>query len=127
MTDPKDLLYTPEHEWVADAAGPTARVGLTDFATRALGDIVFLDLPAVGATVEAGQACGEIESTKSVSTLYSPVSGTVSAVNQAAVDAPEQVNAEPYGAGWLFEVASPTPGAGLLDAAGYGELTAAAA
>ena len=125
MTDPAELLYTTDHEWVAHANGPTARVGLTAFATAALGDIVFLDLPAVGVTVAAGEACGEIESTKSVSTLYSPVSGTVSAVNQEAIDAPEVVNAEPYGAGWLFDVTSPVPSADLLDATAYAALTAA--
>jgi glycine cleavage system H protein len=126
MTSPADLLYTTDHEWVAQADGPTARVGVTDFAVGALGDVVFLSLPEVGTTVMAGAECGEIESTKSVSALYAPVGGTVTAVNQAAIDGPEIVNADPYGAGWLFEVADPVPGDHLLDAVAYAGLTAAA-
>jgi glycine cleavage system H protein len=126
MTSPADLSYTSEHEWVQAPAGPTARVGITDFATNALGDVVFLELPEAGAPVTAGEACGEIESTKSVSTLYSPVTGIGSAVNQAAVDSPELVNADPYGEGWLFEVDQPAPGPDLLDAAAYDQLVAEA-
>jgi glycine cleavage system H protein len=117
MTSPADLLYTTEHEWVTTAA--PARVGITDFATNALGDVVFLQLPEAGSLVTAGEPCGEIESTKSVSTLYSPVTGRVAAVNQAAVDNPELVNADPYGDGWLFEVAEAEPGPDLLEAAQY--------
>ncbi|MDR1511855.1 MAG: glycine cleavage system protein GcvH [Propionibacteriaceae bacterium] len=127
MTAPADRLYTTEHEWVSDAAGPVARVGVTDFAQESLGDVVFLELPEVGGDVVAGEPCGEIESTKSVSTLYSPVTGKVAAVNQAAVDAPETVNADPYGAGWLFEVRDPRAADDLLDAAAYDRLVAEAA
>lgn len=99
---PTALQYTAEHEWV-DGASP-ATVGITAVATDALGDIVFVELPAVGSTVEAGAVIGEIESTKSVSELYSPVSGTVVEVNSAAVDDPSLVNGDPYGEGWLLRV-----------------------
>jgi len=122
---PEDLRYTAEHEWVAgDAAGPV-RVGVTHFAQEALGDIVFVELPAVGAEVTAGEPCGEIESTKSVSEIYAPLTGTVVARNETLVDAPETVNADPYGAGWLVQLAPADPQAvsGLLDAAAYRELT----
>ncbi|MFY1631861.1 glycine cleavage system protein GcvH [Solwaraspora sp. WMMB335] len=123
---PEDLRYTAEHEWVAwDEADGPVRVGITHFAQDALGDIVFVDLPQVGAEVSAGDPCGEIESTKSVSEIYAPVSGTVVARNEVLSEAPETVNSDPYGAGWLLQV---TPGdpqavAGLLDAAAYRELT----
>src|SRR5690606_19764432 len=110
---PTDRQYTAEHEWVQLDAG-TATIGVTAFATEALGDVVYLDLPAVGAEVVAGQPCGEIESTKSVSDLYSPVTGTVAAINDAAVDGPEVVNADPYGQGWLFTVTVEAEGP-LLD------------
>ncbi|MDR1441608.1 MAG: glycine cleavage system protein GcvH [Bifidobacteriaceae bacterium] len=121
-TVPADLLFTADHEWVRHATGPTARVGVTEFAAAALGDVVFLSLPVVGDTVTAGQECGEIESTKSVSPLYAPVSGKVSAVNEVAIDAPELVNEDPFGTGWLFEVAPTGPG-DLLDPAAYEALT----
>jgi glycine cleavage system H protein len=124
MTSPADLLYTSEHEWVTSTA--PARVGITEFATNALGDVVFLELPEAGALVTAGEPCGEIESTKSVSTLYSPVTGRVAEVNQAAVDNPEVVNLDPYGDGWLFTVEDAEPGADLLDAAQYDQLIAEA-
>ncbi|MDR1824393.1 MAG: glycine cleavage system protein GcvH [Bifidobacteriaceae bacterium] len=124
MTIPASLSYTADHEWVSAPQGPTARVGVTEYAAQALGDVVFLDLPAVGQAVTGGEQCGEIESTKSVSALFAPVSGTVSAVNQAAVDAPELVNEDPFGEGWLFEV-SPVSGQGeLLGAEAYAALTA---
>ncbi|GAA1981221.1 glycine cleavage system protein GcvH [Isoptericola halotolerans] len=99
---PDNLRYSVEHEWVDDASPAT--VGVTSVAAEALGDVVYLELPEVGATIEAGTVIGEIESTKSVSELYSPVSGTVVEVNQAAIDDPAVVNAEPFGAGWLFKV-----------------------
>ncbi|QGQ18003.1 glycine cleavage system protein GcvH [Cellulomonas sp. JZ18] len=99
---PDTLQYTAEHEWI-DAASP-ATVGITSVAADALGDIVFVELPGVGSEVTAGAVIGEIESTKSVSELYSPVTGTVVEVNQAAVDDPSLVNADPYGAGWLLRV-----------------------
>jgi len=122
---PEQLRYTAEHEWAAAAEGGRVRVGITHYAQDALGDIVFLQLPEVGAEVAAGDQVGEVESTKSVSEIYAPVAGTVSAVNQAVVDAPELVNADPYGEGWLFELepGGPDALAGLLDAAGYRKLT----
>ncbi len=119
---PEDLKYTAEHEWVRAAAdGAVLRVGITDFAQDALGDIVFVTLPEVGAAVEADQPCGELESTKSVSDVFAPVSGEVTAVNSALDANPELVNSDPYGEGWMFEVRAADPGAldGLLDAAGY--------
>lgn len=100
---PDDLGYTAEHEWVRLTDG-TARVGITGYAQDALGDVVFVTLPDVGATVTAGQTCGEVESTKSVSDLYAPVSGTVTTRNDALDGSPELVNSDPYGEGWMFEV-----------------------
>jgi len=123
MTNPADLKYTAEHEWLrqpGEAAG-SVRVGITDFAQDALGDIVYVSLPEVGAAVTAGSSCGELESTKSVSDVYAPVSGEVVAVNEALDATPELVNSDPYGAGWLFEIVPADAGEldGLLDAAGY--------
>jgi glycine cleavage system H protein len=120
---PAELSYTSEHEWVrspGDHAG-SVRVGITHYAQDALGDIVYASLPSVGDTVAAGEACGELESTKSVSDVYAPVSGEVVAVNEALDATPEIVNDDPYGAGWLFEVVPSAPDevAGLLDAAAY--------
>ncbi|MGB7979290.1 MAG: glycine cleavage system protein GcvH [Candidatus Nanopelagicales bacterium] len=101
---PDDLRYTPEHEWVR-IIGPTRlRFGITAFAAHALGDVVFVDLPAAGQALSAGQPCGEVESTKSVSDLYAPVDGQVAAVNEELDAAPELVNAEPYDQGWMVEV-----------------------
>ncbi|WP_460662181.1 glycine cleavage system protein GcvH [Kribbella swartbergensis] len=101
---PEDLKYTPEHEWVkSDGDGPV-RVGITDFAQDALGDIVYVQLPEVGSKVRAGDACGELESTKSVSDLFAPVNGTVTAVNEALADQPDLVNSDPYGEGWLLDI-----------------------
>ena len=126
MTIPEDLRYTPDHEWAALVDG-RVRVGITDFAQEALGDIVFVDLPAVGAVVEKGGQLGEVESTKSVSEIYAPVAGTVVSVNAALGEAPERLNADPYGEGWLCEIE--TTGADvlaeLLDAEHYRELTVA--
>ena len=116
---PATLHYTAEHEWVDDASPVT--VGITSVAAEALGDIVFVELPAVGSTVEASAVIGEIESTKSVSELFSPVSGTVTEVNQAVVDDPSLVNADPYGAGWLLRVDVTATGP-LLSADEYGAL-----
>ncbi|MCX6395161.1 MAG: glycine cleavage system protein GcvH [Propionibacteriales bacterium] len=101
---PDDLKYTAEHEWVRTTAA-TVRIGITDYAQEALGDIVYVQLPEVGETVTAGAAVGELESTKSVSDVYSPVTGEVLARNDALDATPELVNSDPYGAGWLFEVA----------------------
>ncbi|MFG1623492.1 glycine cleavage system protein GcvH [Kribbella pittospori] len=101
---PEDLKYTAEHEWVkADGDGPV-RVGITDFAQDALGDIVYVQLPEVGSAVRAGDACGELESTKSVSDLFAPVNGTVTAVNESLADQPDLVNSDPYGEGWLLDI-----------------------
>ena len=119
-TTPEDLKYTAEHEWVR-GAGPVVRVGITDFAQDSLGDIVFVTLPEAGAKIEAGTPCGELESTKSVSDLYAPVSGTVTEVNTALDANPDLVNTDPYGEGWIFEVEL-SDGASvdeLLDVAGY--------
>ncbi|HEV6954834.1 MAG TPA: glycine cleavage system protein GcvH [Promicromonospora sp.] len=113
---PENLKYTTEHEWL-DGSTP-AVVGVTDVAAEALGDVVYLELPEVGAQIEAGSVVGEIESTKSVSELYSPVSGTVAEVNTEAVDNPEIVNQDPYGKGWLFKVEVTGTGE-LLTAAEY--------
>ena len=105
MSDiPADLRYTAEHEWVRRSGDDTVRVGITDFAQSALGDVVFVQLPDVGSEVTAGESFGEVESTKSVSDLFAPVSGTVSAVNGDLDDSPQLVNSDPYGAGWLLDV-----------------------
>ncbi|MEH0827262.1 MULTISPECIES: glycine cleavage system protein GcvH [unclassified Micromonospora] len=122
---PEDLRYTAEHEWVVGADGGTLRVGITHFAQDALGDIVFVQLPDEGAVVAAGEPLGEIESTKSVSEIYAPVSGTVAARNEALGDTPEVINTDPYGAGWLLEITPDDPSVvdGLLTADAYRELT----
>lgn len=103
---PDDLRYTSDHEWVRVGESGSVRVGITSFAQDALGDVVFVSLPAVGDDVAAGDSCGEVESTKSVSEINAPVSGTVTAVNEALDATPELVNTDPYGAGWMFEVAA---------------------
>ncbi len=120
---PQDLKYTSEHEWVrtpGDTEG-AVRVGITEFAQDALGDIVYVSLPELGDSVTAGESCGELESTKSVSDLYAPVSGEVVARNESLDATPELVNTDPYGGGWLFEVRPADPAAidALLDASGY--------
>ena len=120
MSLPTNLQYTEEHEWVEDN-GEQVRVGITEHAAEALGDIVFVQLPEVGEQVEAGQACGELESTKSVSDLFSPVTGEVTAINQDAVDDPALLNSDPYGKGWLLEVRVTSKGK-LLSAQEYSEL-----
>ncbi|WP_018500001.1 glycine cleavage system protein GcvH [Parafrankia discariae] len=119
---PDDLKYTREHEW-ARADGNTVRVGITAYAQEALGDIVFVSLPEVGQAVSAGEPCGEVESTKSVSDIYAPVSGEIAARNEALVAAPELVNSDPYGEGWLVEVTVVDPAVldDLLDATAYRE------
>ena len=120
---PDDLRYTAEHEWVKVVDGGV-RVGITDHAQEALGDIVFVTLPESGAEVQAGQSLGEVESTKSVSDIYAPLSGEVIARNEVLDARPELVNADPYGDGWMIELRPSDPAAveGLLDAAGYGKL-----
>jgi glycine cleavage system H protein len=119
---PEHLRYTAEHEWIA-VDGDIATVGVTAFAAGQLGDIVFVGLPAVGDAVTAESICGELESTKSVSDLYSPVTGTVTEVNSAVVDDPALVNAAPFENGWLFRVTLAGVPAGLLTASEYVELT----
>ena len=120
---PEDLKYTTEHEWLRSPGEHegSVRVGITHFAQDALGDIVYVSLPAVGDSITAGESCGELESTKSVSDVYAPVSGEVVAVNAALDATPELVNDDPYGGGWLFEVVPADAGDvdGLLDAAAY--------
>ena len=125
MSVPAELRYTAEHEWVA-IAGETATIGITDFAATSLGDVVYVSLPTVGATVGADDPCGEVESYKSVSELYSPVDGEVTEVNPEIDDDPGLVNSDPYGAGWLFKVqldASGETPPGLMSAAEYTALT----
>lgn len=119
---PSDLRYTSDHEWVRQGDDDNVvRVGITSFAQDALGDVVYVSLPSVGDAVAAGDACGEVESTKSVSDIYAPVAGEVTAVNSALDATPELVNTDPYGEGWMFEVriADPSVLDGLLDSAGY--------
>ena len=120
---PEDLKYTSEHEWVRSpgAADGSVRVGITDYAQDALGDIVYVSLPEVGTTLDTGAAVGELESTKSVSDVYAPFAGDVVARNEALDATPELVNSDPYGEGWLFEITPADPAAvdGLLDAAAY--------
>lgn len=122
MTDLNSLTYTAEHEWVA-LEGDVATVGITDYAADKLGDVVYVDLPAVGTSVTAGEVCGEIESTKSVGELYAPLTGEVVALNDAVVDDPAAVNADAFGA-WLVKIqVDPADAAGLLDRAAYVALT----
>jgi glycine cleavage system H protein len=120
MDFPDELRYSTEHEWVA-LDGVRARIGVTDYAQDALGDVVYVELPDVGLAVLAGSSCAEVESTKSVSEIYAPVSGVVVEVNEALVDTPEYVNQEPYGNGWIFavEMSDPSEVDALLDAARY--------
>jgi glycine cleavage system H protein len=120
MEFPEDLRYTEEHEWVK-VEGGRVRVGITDYAQDALGDIVFVQLPDVGLEVIAKASCCEVESTKSVSEIYAPVGGSIAEVNEPLADEPERVNDEPYGSGWMFviEMAHPDEVGALLDAAAY--------
>ncbi|HMD46170.1 MAG TPA: glycine cleavage system protein GcvH [Acidimicrobiales bacterium] len=120
---PDDRRYSSDHEWAA-MSGERVRVGITDYAQDALGDVVFVDLPAVGTEVTAGGTLGEVESTKSVSEIYAPVSGTVVAVNEALAESPERLNEDPYGEGWICEIAlrAPDDVASLLDAGAYRQL-----
>jgi glycine cleavage system H protein len=123
---PDDLRYTEAHEWVRDLGDGVVRIGITDHAQNQLGDVVFVQLPDVGATVAAGAAVGEVESTKSVSDIYSPLAGEVVAVNEALNDSPELVNSGPYEAGWMIDLRIGDASLdALLDAAAYGELTGA--
>ena len=131
MTDLTALKYTAEHEWIAldpssGAESAIATIGITDFAADKLGDIVFVDLPAVDSRVTAGEVCGEIESTKSVGELYAPLTGEIVAINDAVVDDPSVVNSDPFGDGWLVKLrVDPAALDGLLDRDAYVELTGA--
>jgi len=124
---PEDLRYTDAHEWVRELGDGVVRIGITDHAQTQLGDVVFVALPAVGDRITAGAAVGEVESTKSVSDIYAPLSGTIVAVNDALQENPQLVNSGPYEAGWMIDVQivdGTTPGVGeLLDASSYRELT----
>lgn len=127
MKVPDDLWYSEDHEWARLEDG-RVRVGITDYAQDALGDVVFVELPAAGTTVASGESFGEVESTKSVSELYAPVSGTIVEVNDALGDTPEQLNDDPYGDGWICVIEPDDPTGALdhlLDAAGYRTLTEA--
>jgi glycine cleavage system H protein len=125
MNVPEDRRYTKDHEW-ALLDGGQVRIGITEYAQDALGDVVFVQLPAVGTVVEAGGACSEVESTKSVSDVYSPVAGTVVEVNTELAEAPQRLNEDPYGTGWicLIEPAGPAALEELLDAGAYSSLIA---
>jgi glycine cleavage system H protein len=120
MNVPEDLRYSSDHEWVR-RDGDEVRVGITDYAQDALGDVVFVQLPSVGAAVTAGDPFGEVESTKSVSDVYAPVTGTVSAINEALVDSPQLLNEDPYGEGWIcaIRISDPSHLDSLLDATAY--------
>jgi glycine cleavage system H protein len=121
---PEDLKYSPEHEWVRGGNTSSVRIGITQYAADELGDIVFVSLPSVGESVAGGDACGELESTKSVSDVFSPVPGVVSAVNTLLESNPELINSDPYGDGWLFELDLDEDADldSLLDADAYAEL-----
>ena len=120
---PEGLQYTKEHEWVS-VVGSIYTMGITDYAQEALGDIVYVQLPKVGEMITGGKICGEVESTKSVSEIFAPVSGTVKSVNEALSNSPELINTDPYGQGWLVTIELSTPPTDLLSAAAYGEITA---
>jgi glycine cleavage system H protein len=124
---PEDLRYTAEHEWVRDVGEGRVRIGITHYAQEALGDVVYVSLPDQGASVDAGQSFGEVESTKSVSEIYAPLRGEVVARNEALESRPELVNSDPYGEGWIVELklADAGDGEGLLDASAYASLTGA--
>ncbi|MDQ6657940.1 MAG: glycine cleavage system protein GcvH [Actinomycetota bacterium] len=121
---PEDLQYSSDHEWVRTTSEGTVRIGITDYAQNSLGDIVYVQLPDLGSTVTIGDSLGEVESTKSVSDIFSPVAGTVISRNDALDSAPESVNSDPYGDGWMIEIQLDDPAEldDLLDAAGYAEL-----
>jgi len=120
MNVPDELRYSSDHEWVK-VDGNVALIGITDYAQDALGDVVYVDLPATGTAMAAAESFGEVESTKSVSELYAPISGEITAVNEALADEPEKLNADPYGEGWIIrvEMSDPAELDGLLDADAY--------
>lgn len=119
MSNPQQLRYSKEHEWLSPAEDGVATVGITEHAANALGDVVYVQLPEVGDTVTAGESCGELESTKSVSDLYSPVTGEITEVNEDVVNDPSLVNSAPFEGGWLFKVRVTDEPADLLSAAEY--------
>jgi glycine cleavage system H protein len=121
---PDDLRYTSKHEWVRQGAGSTVRVGITDYAAEALGDVVYVSLPQIGEEVAVDDACAEVESTKSVSDVYSPATGVVTGVNELLNSSPETINSDPYGDGWIFELELSEAGEveDLLDSDAYEEL-----
>ena len=125
MNIPDQLRYSSDHEWAGREDGAVVRIGITDYAQDALGDVVYVEVPQVGTVVAAGDTFGEVESTKSVSEIYAPVAGTVVAVNPALADNPALLNEDPYGAGWIctIEMSDDTELDGLLDAAAYRALT----
>ena len=123
LSIPNELSYTKEHEWVS-SSDLTFTMGITDYAQAALGDIVYVQLPKVGEAVVAGKVCGEVESTKSVSDIYAPVTGTIVSINDALSNSPETINSDPYGAGWLAKIEVAAAPSDLLTAAQYAELTA---
>jgi glycine cleavage system H protein len=127
MQTPEDLRYSPDHEWIRIEGGKRARLGITDYAQDALGDVIFVELPAVGTAVGSGQVISEVESTKSVSEIYAPVDGEIIEVNTDLVDAPEKLNADPYGEGWicLIELSSGFDPSELMDARAYIQMTEA--
>jgi glycine cleavage system H protein len=122
---PAELSYTKEHEWVAQTSTALRlRMGITDYAQGALGDIVYVQMPKVGESVVADKVCGEVESTKSVSEIFAPVTGTIVSINEELANAPELINSDPYGKGWLVEIEVASEPSGLLSAAEYGAITA---
>lgn len=121
---PNHLRYTKEHEWVEDKGNQRIRFGITDYAQSALGDIVYVQLPKVGELIESGKVCGEVESTKSVSEIFAPVSGKIVEINQSLDSNPETINADPYGSGWIAEVELSSEPIDLLSAGDYQNLTA---
>ncbi|MEU7700041.1 MULTISPECIES: glycine cleavage system protein GcvH [unclassified Streptomyces] len=124
MSNPQQLRYTKEHEWLSAAEDGVATVGITEFAANALGDVVYAQLPEVGSTITAGESCGELESTKSVSDLYAPVTGEIVEANQDVVDDPSLVNTAPFEGGWLFKVRLTGEPEDLLTADEYAAFTA---
>ena len=121
---PADLKYTKEHEWVCELPTGNITMGITDFAQGALGDIVYVQLPKIGEQVVSGKVCGEVESTKSVSEIFAPVSGKVIAINDSLSNSPELINSDPYNAGWLVEIELSETATDLLTPDQYGQITA---
>ncbi len=121
---PADLKYTKEHEWVRDLPSGNISMGITDFAQGALGDIVYVQLPKIGEQITNGKVCGEVESTKSVSEIFAPVSGKVISINDSLSNSPELINSDPYNAGWLLEIELSETASDLLSPDEYGQITA---